>query len=341
MQKGKSSISIAENIGIALIVFGVLLAVVAVSIGLGSANIGLQEAPSGAPAPPPSQGEALAVPTGSVQSSARALEGLDDLWMALSLLVPFLLFAGFTLARQPILAWGSQLVRDAFEGVYGTLAGSPLEVTAVRTTQVAAPALFLAFDLLLRGVLGLPLNQFGADVCLLVVTSTGGVAVGFAGGRRRLGRTYQLYLGLLLISGLTWVAVLRLVAVGRTLDGLAVGFLTLLLYGILVVITPLASLTVVASSGMERGTQFLIRRHKATIGRSRSNDVNLEDKSVSRTHAEIEYRRGNFYLRDRGSKFGTFVDDVEVLPGQRQKLGGRAKIELGNHTVLVFQQIGL
>ena len=41
------------------------------------------------------------------------------------------------------------------------------------------------------------------------------------------------------------------------------------------------------------------------VGRSSYTDVRITDISVSRTHSLITYHKGNFYVKDLDSKFGT------------------------------------
>jgi len=43
------------------------------------------------------------------------------------------------------------------------------------------------------------------------------------------------------------------------------------------------------------------------LGRGHDSDVRVSDISVSRIHAFINYKEGNFYLQDNHSKFGTLV----------------------------------
>jgi pSer/pThr/pTyr-binding forkhead associated (FHA) protein len=42
-------------------------------------------------------------------------------------------------------------------------------------------------------------------------------------------------------------------------------------------------------------------------GRSHDSDIRITDISVSRFHAKIKYERGNYYLEDMNSKFGTLA----------------------------------
>ena len=49
-----------------------------------------------------------------------------------------------------------------------------------------------------------------------------------------------------------------------------------------------------------------------TIGRQSSCDLQLSSAFVSRDHAEIAHVDGHFRLRDRGSRFGTFVNNERI-----------------------------
>jgi len=67
---------------------------------------------------------------------------------------------------------------------------------------------------------------------------------------------------------------------------------------------------------------------KINIGRAPDNDIVLEDNAVSRYHACIFFHGGKWYLADRGSTHGTFLDDrpvgdaEELRPGNRVRLSG-------------------
>src|SRR5580765_8880002 len=63
-----------------------------------------------------------------------------------------------------------------------------------------------------------------------------------------------------------------------------------------------------------------------TIGRRDTNDLRLAGSEVSREHAEIAEEEGRMVLRDRESRYGTFVNgeqiaECEVRPGDRIRLG--------------------
>ena len=67
----------------------------------------------------------------------------------------------------------------------------------------------------------------------------------------------------------------------------------------------MARLAIVQGPG--KGSYFEIE-HEATIGRSRSCTIQVDDKNVSRTHARFEVRDGTMYMRDAGSRNGLLVN---------------------------------
>ena len=50
------------------------------------------------------------------------------------------------------------------------------------------------------------------------------------------------------------------------------------------------------------------------IGRSPQCDIRLQDQTLSRMHSQIEFRNGQFYIWDMGSKFGTLLLLKDPLP---------------------------
>jgi FHA domain len=64
--------------------------------------------------------------------------------------------------------------------------------------------------------------------------------------------------------------------------------------------------------GESKGARFLITHEGATIGRSSSSGVFLDDVTVSRSHAVVEKKGTAFVLRDSGSLNGTYVNNESV-----------------------------
>jgi serine phosphatase RsbU (regulator of sigma subunit)/pSer/pThr/pTyr-binding forkhead associated (FHA) protein len=70
-----------------------------------------------------------------------------------------------------------------------------------------------------------------------------------------------------------------------------------------------------------------------TIGRRSENDIRLNGSDVSRDHAEIVESGDGFVLRDRGSRYGTFVNDAQItehrlVSGDRIQFGRAAGVEV-------------
>ena len=76
-----------------------------------------------------------------------------------------------------------------------------------------------------------------------------------------------------------------------------------------------------------------IERDPFTIGRAAGSDLHLPSAEVSRDHAEIVSEADGYAIRDRGSRYGTYVNDdaVEVRPlvhGDRIRLGRSGGAEI-------------
>jgi serine phosphatase RsbU (regulator of sigma subunit)/pSer/pThr/pTyr-binding forkhead associated (FHA) protein len=70
-----------------------------------------------------------------------------------------------------------------------------------------------------------------------------------------------------------------------------------------------------------------------TIGRRTENDVRLNGSDVSRDHAEIVAVDGDYVLKDRGSRYGTFVNESQItehklVSGDRLQFGRAAGTDI-------------
>src|SRR3982751_3417020 len=70
------------------------------------------------------------------------------------------------------------------------------------------------------------------------------------------------------------------------------------------------------------------------IGRDDTNDLVVPTKTVSRNHAAIVLREGRWYLEDRGSYNGTFLNGTRVQPGSPLPLRHADRIVSGSDTML-------
>ncbi len=82
------------------------------------------------------------------------------------------------------------------------------------------------------------------------------------------------------------------------------------------------------------GKRLVVGAAGATIGRSRSCDVVLDDANVSRQHAEVRPRGGGWFVADLGSTNGVSVNGARIAQAHALKPGDR--IELGT-TTLTFE----
>lgn len=67
-----------------------------------------------------------------------------------------------------------------------------------------------------------------------------------------------------------------------------------------------------AVSGPLKAQEFVINRDTFTIGSGRSNDLMLDDSTISRRHCEIQLSPSGYTIRDLGSTNGTYVQGVRI-----------------------------
>jgi pSer/pThr/pTyr-binding forkhead associated (FHA) protein len=82
------------------------------------------------------------------------------------------------------------------------------------------------------------------------------------------------------------------------------------------------------------GRKFEITKQRTVIGRSRECDVQIEDPSASRRHAEVRQEGTAYWIVDLDSTNGLEVNGLRV---KRAKLGHGDKITIGS-TDIVFRR---
>jgi len=70
------------------------------------------------------------------------------------------------------------------------------------------------------------------------------------------------------------------------------------------------------------------------IGRGAENDLVIQSTAVSRKHAALALREGRWYVEDRGSYNGTFLNGTRVNPSTPLPLRHADRIEIGGETIL-------
>lgn len=78
----------------------------------------------------------------------------------------------------------------------------------------------------------------------------------------------------------------------------------------------------------DKPDQMTVDKKVFTLGRDPENDWTMDDPAASRKHAGIERCEDGFYIEDRESRNGTFVNQEKI---QRHKLSHGDKIQIGVH----------
>jgi serine phosphatase RsbU (regulator of sigma subunit)/pSer/pThr/pTyr-binding forkhead associated (FHA) protein len=78
--------------------------------------------------------------------------------------------------------------------------------------------------------------------------------------------------------------------------------------------------------------QFSIDKDEITIGREEKNDLHIKDETVSRWHAKVTKKDGNYYIEDNKSRNGTLLNNQTVL--QPTQLPDQSEIQICDVTFI-------
>jgi len=92
---------------------------------------------------------------------------------------------------------------------------------------------------------------------------------------------------------------------------------------------------VIRSGGGRVGQSFPMTGEKMTIGRSPETDVFLDDVTVSREHATLVRRGGDWYLDDSGSLNGTYVNRRRI---DSHKLEDGDELQVGKYKLTYLER---
>ena len=85
---------------------------------------------------------------------------------------------------------------------------------------------------------------------------------------------------------------------------------------------------VIRTGGGRSGEMFPLVRDRMTVGRRPDSDVFLDDVTVSRDHALIVRRGGDYYLDDCGSLNGTYVNRERI---ESHRLADGDELQVGKY----------
>ena len=92
---------------------------------------------------------------------------------------------------------------------------------------------------------------------------------------------------------------------------------------------------VVRAGGGRVGESFPLEGERMTIGRRPDSDVFLDDVTVSRDHALLVRRGGEFHLDDLGSLNGTYVNRRRI---ESHKLADGDELQVGKYKLTFLQR---
>src|SRR4051812_16215397 len=78
--------------------------------------------------------------------------------------------------------------------------------------------------------------------------------------------------------------------------------------------------------GPDLGKRYVLEEDEFTIGRDVKNNIVVDKDNVSRRHAKIVMRQGQFFVSDLGSTNGTYLNDEEVLEEKPLRSGDLVKV---------------
>ena len=82
------------------------------------------------------------------------------------------------------------------------------------------------------------------------------------------------------------------------------------------------------------GEEYLVLIREVTIGKDRTNAIDIDGEKVSDIHARIVYRDQQYWIEDLNSRHGTWVNGKGIGFGTEVSLGKQAEIVIGDTKIL-------
>ena len=74
---------------------------------------------------------------------------------------------------------------------------------------------------------------------------------------------------------------------------------------------------------------------KITIGRSKKNQITIDDSLVSRAHALVQKIKNAYFIKDLESTNGTYVNNKRIPKGKYVKLHRRDVVKIGRTEITI------
>lgn len=100
---------------------------------------------------------------------------------------------------------------------------------------------------------------------------------------------------------------------------------------------PRNSAMFVVLAGPNKGERFLLDSDLTTIGRDPSSGIFLDDVTVSRKHAAIIRKVDSFFIEDRGSLNGSYLNSRQV---SQERLAVGDEVQIGKYRLTYFSGKG-
>lgn len=94
------------------------------------------------------------------------------------------------------------------------------------------------------------------------------------------------------------------------------------------------SAMLVSLIGPSKGARYLLEPEVTQIGRATTNDIFLDDVTVSRKHAQVLKREKRYFLQDLGSLNGTYLNGELV---SEKPLNDGDELQIGKYRMHFFQ----
>jgi len=91
-------------------------------------------------------------------------------------------------------------------------------------------------------------------------------------------------------------------------------------------------------NGSYKIQSFDLKNDEIYIGRASDNDIQIEDKTVSRNHLKLIRKENEYFIRDLKSKNGTFVNGEKISSGIEFEVNEGVPISIGKSVICLTEE---